>query len=87
MKHSALNAVKYDYKKYREKNYAVHGVVLSAVKYKWFNPQVAFLQRPPSRNLNKIKGSEDRGNRNYIDQNEIHRHRNKEKRRTASSRY
>ena len=55
MKHSALNAVKYDYKKYREKNYAVHGVVLSAVKYKWFNPQVAFLQRPPSRNLNKIK--------------------------------
>ena len=55
MKHSALNAVKYEYQKYREKNYAVHCEVLSAVKYKWFNPQVAFLQRPPSRNLNKIK--------------------------------
>ena len=39
----------------RKKNYAVHSEVLSAVKYKWFNPQVAFLQRPPSRNLNKIK--------------------------------
>ena len=31
VKHSALNAVKYEYKKYREKNYAVHGEVLSAV--------------------------------------------------------
>ena len=54
--HSAVKyKYKYKYKNTEKKNCAVHGVVLSAVKYKWFNPQVAFLQRPPSRNLNKIK--------------------------------